>query len=83
MQFHARVYVSLKPTVSDPQGTTIQNALRSLGFIGISDIRAGKYFTLQVEAAGAVGARRQVEEACQKLLANPVIEQYRYELEQA
>ena len=83
MQFNAKVYVSLKPTVNDPQGVTIQNALKSLGFEGLADVRAGKYFTLRVEAADAAKAGKQVEEACQKLLANPVIEQYQYELEQA
>ena len=83
MQFHAKVYVSLKSAVNDPQGVTIQNALKSLGFEGLSDVRAGKYFTLHVEAADAAAASKQVNEACQKLLANPVIEQYQYELEQA
>ena len=83
MQFHARVYVSLKPTVNDPQGVTIQNALKSLGFTGFDDVRAGKYFTLRVEAADTTTAGKQVDEACQKLLANPVIEQYQYELEKA
>ena len=83
MQFNAKVYVSLKPTVNDPQGVTIQSALKSLGFEGFSDVRAGKYFTLRVEAADAAAAGKQTDEACQKLLANPVIEQYQYELEQA
>jgi phosphoribosylformylglycinamidine synthase PurS subunit len=83
MQFNVKIYVSLKPAVNDPQGVTIQNALNSLGFQGFSTVRAGKYFTLRVEATDAVKAEKQVDEACQKLLANPVIEQYQYELKSA
>ena len=77
----ARVYVSLKPTVNDPQGLTILNALHSLGFSSVSDVRAGRYFVIQIDEADEEATRRQVEESCKKLLANPIIEEYRFDLE--
>jgi phosphoribosylformylglycinamidine synthase len=79
--FLARVYVSLKPTVNDPQGLTIADGLRSLGFEEVSGVRAGKYLELRLSAASAEQVRRRVDAMCDKLLANPVIETYRYEVE--
>jgi phosphoribosylformylglycinamidine synthase len=79
--FLARVYVSLKPTVNDPQGLTIAAGLQSLGFAGVSDVRAGKYIEVSLNAGSADEARAQVDEMCDKLLANPVIESYRFEVE--
>ena len=76
-----RVYVSLKSTVNDPQGLTILNALHSLGFSSVSDIRAGKYFVMRIDESDEESARRQVEESCKKLLANPIIEEYSFDLE--
>ena len=78
----ARVYVTLKPTVNDPQGRTILGGLRSLGFDLATDVRAGKYLEIKVSSAERAGAEATVEEMCQKLLANPVIESYRYEVEE-
>jgi phosphoribosylformylglycinamidine synthase len=72
--FEALVEVQLRPGISDPQGATIEKALPALGFAGVSGVRAGKAFRLQVEAPGALEARRVVEEMCSRLLANPVIE---------
>jgi phosphoribosylformylglycinamidine synthase len=72
--FEALVEVQLRPGISDPQGATIERALPALGFAGVSGVRAGKAFRLQVEAPGALEARRVVEEMCSRLLANPVIE---------
>jgi phosphoribosylformylglycinamidine synthase len=72
--FEALVEVQLRPGISDPQGATIERALPALGFAGVSGVRAGKAFRLQVEAADEAGARRLVEELCSRLLANPVIE---------
>ena len=80
--FLARVYVTLKPTVNDPQGRTILGGLRSLGFDLATDVRAGKYLEIKVASAERAGAEATVEEMCQKLLANPVIESYRYEVEE-
>ena len=82
MTFLARVYVSLKPTVNDPVGRTIADGLRSLGFGEVEGVRAGKQFEVRLSADDAEAARRQVDAMCDKLLANPVIETYRYEVEE-
>ena len=78
----ARVYVTLKPTVNDPQGLTIRGALRSLGFAEVESVRAGKYLEIQIEAENRKKAEKQLAEMCRKLLANPVIEDYRFDLEE-
>ncbi len=78
----ARVYVTLKPTVNDPQGLTIRGALHSLGFAGVNSVRAGKYLEMRLETADRQEAEAQVTEMCHKLLANPIIEDYRFELEE-
>jgi phosphoribosylformylglycinamidine synthase len=78
----ARVFVTLKPSVFDPQGQTIVEALHSLGYSGVGDVRQGKYFELEVAAASADQARTIAAEVADKLLANPVIESYRVEIEQ-
>ncbi len=78
----ARVYVTLKPTVNDPQGLTILGALHSLGFEDVDSVRAGKYLELHLDAEDGAKAEKQVTEMCRKLLANPVIEDYRFELEE-
>jgi len=77
----AKVYVTLKPTVNDPQGLTIKGALHNLGFASVEDVRAGKYIEVRIEEKDLNQARKQVDEMCRKLLANPVIENYRFELE--
>jgi len=78
----ARVHVLLKPVVNDPQGQSIQGGLKSLGFDAVQRVRAGKYFEIQVEARTAADAERLAEEMCRKLLANPVIEDYRVAVEE-
>jgi phosphoribosylformylglycinamidine synthase len=78
--FLARVYVTLKPTVNDPQGLTIRGGLHSLGFAGVDSVRAGKYMEITVEAPDRTAAEAQVTEMCRKLLANPVIEDFRFEI---
>ncbi|MFB3776367.1 MAG: phosphoribosylformylglycinamidine synthase subunit PurS [Bryobacteraceae bacterium] len=76
-----RVYVSLKPTVLDPQGKTIRAALNGLGYKTIADVRQGKFFELTIESqADPERVRQQVEEIAHEVLANPVIEEYRVEL---
>ena len=77
----AKVYITLKPTVNDPQGLTIKGALHNLGFASVQDVRAGKYIEVRVDVKDLNQARKQVDEMCRKLLANPVIENYRFELE--
>jgi phosphoribosylformylglycinamidine synthase len=81
--FLARVYVTLKPTVNDPQGLTIRGALHSLGFTAVDSVRAGKYMEIRIDAPDRATAESQVREMCNKLLANPVIEDFRFELEDA
>ena len=76
----ARVYVTLKPTVNDPQGITILGALHSLGFSDVASVRAGKYLEVRLDAKDRKQAERQLTEMCRKLLANPVIEDFRFEL---
>lgn len=79
--FLARVYVTLKPAVNDPQGLTIQGALHMLGFKTVQQVRMGKFLELQLDEGTRAEAEARVDEMCQKLLANPVIEDYRYDLE--
>ena len=76
----ARIFVSLKPSVFDPQGTTVGEALHTLGYTTVKDVRQGKYFELEIDAASPEEARRIAAEAADKLLANPVIESYRVEI---
>lgn len=80
-RYLARVQVSLKPTVNDPEGSTIAGALGSLGFDGVESVRSGRYFQVVVTAAGTQDAEAQVDDMCARLLANPVIETYSYEVE--
>ena len=77
----ARVFVTLKPSVFDPQGRTIADALQSLGYAGVADVRQGKYFELDLTIAGVDDARALAAEVAAKVLANPVIESYRVEVE--
>ncbi|RLC94375.1 MAG: phosphoribosylformylglycinamidine synthase [Chloroflexi bacterium] len=79
--FKAKVYVSLKPTVNDPQGLTIRGALHGLGFDRVNSVRAGKYLEIMVNEEDQARAEAQVDEMCRKVLANPVIETYHFELE--
>ncbi len=76
----ARVHVTLKPGVLDPQGKAIGNALAALGFAGVNGVRQGKFIELDLAEADAARARADVEAMCAKLLANPVIENYAIEL---
>ena len=79
--FLAKVYVTLKPTVNDPQGLTIKGALHNLGFSKVQEVRAGKYIEIKIEEKDLEKARGAVQDMCKKLLANTVIENFRFELE--
>lgn len=79
-QYEAEVFVSLKPAVNDPEGLEIRHGLHSLGYSGVEDVRAGRYIQLVLQASGEEEARAQVTEMCDRLLANPVIEEYRISL---
>jgi len=76
----AKVHVTLKPVVLDPQGLAVQGGLRTLGFDTVQSVRAGKYMEIKLEAPDKAEAERLVKEMCTKLLANPVIEDYRLEV---
>ncbi len=77
----AKVFVTLKPSILDPQGKTITGALQSLGYDDVQDVRQGKYFELDIVAETAEKAQALASEVADKLLANPVIESYRVEIE--
>lgn len=76
MPYAARVNVTLKPGIADPQGQTIEKALPALGYDGVHQVRVGKMIELELDASDPDDAKRRVEEMCEKLLANPVIEAY-------
>jgi phosphoribosylformylglycinamidine synthase PurS subunit len=78
----AFVYVTLKKSVLDPQGKTIQGALKKLGYGSVSDVRQGKYFELQLDGGlDKAGAQAQVEKIAREVLTNPVIEEFTYSIE--
>jgi len=77
----ARVYVTLKKSVFDPQGKTIHDALVGMGYAGVQDVRQGKFFEVELQGATPEAARATVEEISRKVLANPVIESFRVEIE--
>jgi phosphoribosylformylglycinamidine synthase len=78
---NARVYVTLKKSVFDPQGKTIHDALRSLGYSGVADVRQGKFFEVALEGVAPEKAKATVEEIARRVLSNPVIESYRVEVD--
>jgi len=79
----AHVYVTLKTSVLDPQGQTIQNALRKIQFTGVESVRQGKYFVLSLtEGLTPEAARSEVERVAKEVLTNPVIEDYTYRIEE-
>lgn len=79
--FLAKVYVTLKKSVLDPQGVTIKHALDSLGYNSIDSVRMGKYFEVKINEADKKTADNIAKEICDKLLVNPVIEEYRFDIE--
>lgn len=81
MEFSARIVVSLRPSVLDPAGTAVQHSLHHLGYESVEGVRIGKNITLTLTAADTDTARQDVEAMCEKLLTNPVIENYTIEIE--
>ncbi|CEH28140.1 MULTISPECIES: phosphoribosylformylglycinamidine synthase subunit PurS [Aneurinibacillus] len=81
--FKAVVYVTLKESVLDPQGTAVKGSLHSLGFDEVSDVRIGKYMEVELDVADRAAAEERLKEMSEKLLANTVIEDYRFELVEA
>ena len=77
----ARIYVTLKASVLDPQGKAIHHAVQSIGYKGIADVRQGKYFEITLDGLSPEHARAEVERMARDVLSNPVIEDYRVELD--
>lgn len=77
MDFIITIVVTLKPSVLDPQGTTVKEALHSMGYGGVCDVRMGKFMELKISASSKEAAEKQAHEICKKLLVNPVIETYK------
>ncbi len=82
-RWQAGVTVMLKPVVNDPQGLAVESGLRQLGYGSVSNVRVGKYIELALIAHDEMEARTKIEEMCDKLLANPVIEDYAYVVDEA
>lgn len=82
MRFQARILVALKASILDPAGQAVEKALHEQGFVEVQDVRIGRTITLKMTAANASEARKRVEEYCERLLVNPVIESSQVELEE-
>jgi phosphoribosylformylglycinamidine synthase subunit PurS len=82
-RWQAGVTVMLKTVVNDPQGLAVESGLQQLGYGGVSNVRVGKYIELVLIARDELEARTKIEEMCDKLLANPVIEDYAYVVDEA
>jgi len=81
--YKAKVFITLKKSVLDTQGQVVQRSLQALNFDGVGDVRVGKYIELQLQAADKAAAEQTVRDMCERLLANTVIEQYKYEVSEA
>ena len=79
----AKIFITLKKTVADPQGLTIKHALESLGFNELGDVRIGKLITLKLKTNNKNDSKKQIDDMCKKLLANPVIEDYSFQIIEA
>ena len=78
--YHARINVMLKPLVNDPQGLAVRDGLHNLGFAGVQTVRVGKRIEVTLEATDQAAAEAAVGEMCDRLLANPVIESFEFEV---
>lgn len=79
-QYQAQIYVTLRKSVLDPAGTAVQSGLAQMGYENVEQIRIGKYIELMLQATDEATAKEQLAEICDRLLANPVIENYRFDL---
>lgn len=79
-KYHARIYVTLRSSVLDPAGTAVRSGLEHMGYTDVESVRIGKYIEVNLNATNEPQARQQLEEMCDQLFANPVIENYRIEL---
>ncbi|BAP17328.1 MAG: phosphoribosylformylglycinamidine synthase subunit PurS [cyanobacterium endosymbiont of Epithemia adnata isolate EadnSB Bon19] len=79
-QYQCLIYVTLRPSVLDPAGTAVESGLKQLGYQGVEKVRIGKYIELTLTANCEIHAKEQLEQMCDQLLANPVIENYCFEV---
>lgn len=79
--YKVKVYVTLRESVLDPQGTAVKKSLKTMGYGAVEDVRIGKYMELTLEKTDC-DVHETVKEMCERLLSNPVIEDYRYEIEE-
>ena len=79
-KYHARIYVTLRSSVLDPAGTAVKSGLEHMGYTDVESVRIGKYIEVNLNATDESQARQQLDEMCDRLFANPVIENYRVEL---
>jgi len=77
----AKIIITPKKAVLDPQGKTVQNALAHMGYAGVGAVHVGKYLEIELAGSDSQAALKQIDEACHKILSNPVIEDYRFEIE--
>lgn len=77
----AKIIITPKKAVLDPQGKTVQSALEHMGYTGVQDVRVGKYLEIELGSVDKETARRQLDEACHRFLSNPVIEDYKLEID--
>ncbi len=77
----AKIIITPKKAVLDPQGKTVQNALAHMGFAGVGAVHVGKYLEVELADGDKEAARKQIDDACHRILSNPVIEDYRFEIE--
>ena len=82
MTLRAKVYVTPRPSVLDPQGKAVSGALHSLGYAEVEDVRIGKFMEVRLSEADKGAAQKRLEEMCKRLLANTTIEDYRFEIEE-
>lgn len=81
--FLAKIRITLRPSILDPQGKAVKHAIDTLGVGQVTDVRMGKYVEVKIDGRSETEARKTVEEMCRKLLANPVMEDFAYDLERA
>ncbi len=79
-QYQCRIYVTLRPSVLDPAGTAVESGLKQLGYDEVEQVRIGKYIELTLKAEDETQAKEQLDQMCDRLLANPVIENYCFEI---
>jgi phosphoribosylformylglycinamidine synthase PurS subunit len=77
----AKIIITPKKAVLDPQGKTVQSALEHMGYAGVGAVHVGKYLEVELTGTDKEAARKQIDEACHRILSNPVIEDYRFDLE--